>query len=153
MNRLNVCYGRSRWRRRSSVDRQRHLGIGFSDGLLGPPLGLDARKASYSNSDYDPRFRQTQRQPLVILAKHQLSASDVYASPFSWQNTVSRRSRSCLALCALSALMARFGGRARQALRLGGLDVAGLDRGSPDVDHSPVELYMVPGALAPLARA
>jgi hypothetical protein len=55
---------------------------------------------------------------LVIFEKRQLRASDVYGSPFSWENTrllahhalpASRRSRSCLTLCALRAVMARFG--------------------------------------------
>src|ERR1700722_17121387 len=55
---------------------------------------------------------------LVILEKRQLSASDVYALPLAWQNTrllacqaspTSRRSRSCLVLCALRAPIARLG--------------------------------------------
>ena len=39
------------------VDHQRHLGVGNAVGHGGPPLA-EARKASDSGSDYDPRFRQ-----------------------------------------------------------------------------------------------
>jgi hypothetical protein len=50
----------------SLVDRQRRLGIGISDGHGGPRLSSEAQKASDSNSDYDPRVGQTQRDDLRL---------------------------------------------------------------------------------------
>ena len=49
------------------------------------------------------------------------------------------------------------GGRAlwhdERTLRFRGLGVAGLAGRAPDVDHSPVEVYVVPSELAQFARA
>jgi hypothetical protein len=41
------------------VDRQNHLGVGDD-----PPQAWVARKTSHSASDYEPSFRQTQRDGL-----------------------------------------------------------------------------------------
>jgi hypothetical protein len=46
------------------IDSQDHLGAGDEDGHSGPPLGWEVRKTSDSDSDYDPRFHQTQRDAL-----------------------------------------------------------------------------------------
>jgi hypothetical protein len=100
---------------------------------------------------------------LVILEKRQLSASEVYGVPFSWQNTrslscqaspASLRSRSCLDWCPLSAVTARFGRvRARDRALLAGRGGLSSDHGSvaihPVVEHIPRDQVM----LAYWARA
>ena len=59
----------------------------------------------------------------------------------------------CLALvCLVSAAIARFG-RTSERFDLRRLGVAALARRAPDVDHSPIEVYVVPRELAQLARA
>ena len=60
------------------VDRQGHLGIGISGGHGEPSLGL---KASESNSDYHPRFRQTQRDGPRLLLRSALGKPDLLGPP------------------------------------------------------------------------
>jgi hypothetical protein len=43
------------------LDRQNRLGVGDD-----PPLAWEARKISHSASDYEPSFRQTQRDGLRL---------------------------------------------------------------------------------------
>ena len=76
------------------LDRQRHRGIGISDGNGGPPLNLEARKASNSNSDYAPRFWHTQRDGLRVLQCFDLRRPDLPEPP--------RTKPPCMAQCRLA---------------------------------------------------
>src|SRR5580704_13054660 len=98
---------------------------------------------------------------LVILENRQLSWSDVYGVAVlvaEHEVVVAPGGADCPAFPGLPLRVSserddRALRQFERALRLRRLGVAALARRAPDVDHSPIEVYVIPRELAQLAGA